>query len=155
MIVLLWNIAVWGQLFFRLRIHTSSCVLPKILYGMGYAFNFVPISLSWRRPRSPWAPLHLYILNICCLGPVEAAPTLNSPSNSISKSMFMVSVHASFCALSEIHIVVSVHARHLAHFSEILWYGLCVQPRSHSLSWLRPQSPWAPLHLYISWTSAA
>ncbi len=37
--------------------------------------------------------------------------------------MFMVSVHASFCALSKIDIVVSVHARHLAQFSEIL-YGM-------------------------------
>ncbi len=37
--------------------------------------------------------------------------------------MFMVSVHASICALSRIHIVVSVHARHPAHFSKIL-YGI-------------------------------
>ncbi len=98
--------------FFRLRIHTSYCVLPKILYGMGYAFNFVPISLSWLRPRSPWAPLHLCILNICCLGPVEAVPRLNFK-------------------FLKIHIVVSVHAKHLVHFSEILWYGLRVQLRSH------------------------
>ncbi len=39
------------------------------------------------------------------------------------KSMFIVNIYASFSALSKIHIVVSVHARHTANFSKFL-YGM-------------------------------
>ncbi len=49
---------------------------------------------------------------LCGLGSLSRSP----PVLLFLKSMFMVSVHASFCALSKIHIVVSVHARHPAHF---------------------------------------
>ncbi len=56
---------------------------------------------------------------LCGLGSLSQSP----PVLLFLKSMLMVSVHASFCALSKIHIVVSVHARHPAHFSKIL-YGM-------------------------------
>ncbi len=49
---------------------------------------------------------------LCDLGSLSRSP----PLLLFLKSMCMVSVHASFCALFKIHIVVSVHARHPAHF---------------------------------------
>ncbi len=49
---------------------------------------------------------------LCGLGSLSRSP----PVLLFLKSMFMVSVYASFCVLSKIHIVVSVHARHPAPF---------------------------------------
>ncbi len=73
-------------------VHSSFCVLSEIhivvsvhlrtflkFYGMGCVFNLVPIlwvgsGPGHRGPHSTYASL-----SICCLGPVEAAPRLNSP----------------------------------------------------------------------------
>ncbi len=78
-------------------VHASLCVLSKIhilvsVHARHHAHfsefymlwvtrsTFVPILWVGSGPGHLGPPLHLYVLNICCLGPVEAAPRLNSPS---------------------------------------------------------------------------
>ncbi len=106
----------------------------EILYGMGYTFNLISILWVGSDPGHLGPHSTDESWNICCLGPVEAAPSLNSHSNAFPK-IHVYGKHASLCALSK----------------NTVWYGLHVQPHPHSLSWFWPRFTLGPTPLMYLW----